>query len=60
MKKVKEIALFFLVCYISCFITNFVIDKFVFNTSLLIDSLFIAFGCTIGWIIVLAIKEKIK
>ena len=49
MKKVKEIILFMIIAYISCFIVKMIFHHFVFDVQYLLDSVFTTIGVSIGW-----------
>ena len=48
MKKVKEIILFMIIAYISCFIVKMIFHRFVFDVQYLVDSLFTTIGVSLG------------
>ena len=49
MNKLKDTLIFFITCFIACFIVKYVFAKFVFDKSLLIDSLIISTAASVGW-----------
>lgn len=60
MKRFKELCEFFIICYISCLLTKIVMNRLTFNYDYLLDSLFIAFGATLGWGIAIYFQNKKK
>ena len=58
MKLFKEICEFAIICYISCVITKIAMNRLVFNSDYLIDSLFITLGATLGWSACMFFQQK--
>lgn len=58
MKFLKEICLFIVVCFVTCFLTKMILAGFKFETKLLEDALFITIGASLGWGIVRFIQLK--
>ena len=58
MRFLKEICLFIVVCFLSCFLTKMILAGFKFSTKVLEDSFFITLGASIGWGIVRYIQLK--
>lgn len=56
--KIKEISIFFVVCYVACVITKILMHHFTFTVDYLISSLFIAIGATLGWFLCTYLMEK--
>lgn len=49
MNKLKEILLFFILCFIACLAVKMGFNHFLFKKDLLIDSLCLSLGATTGY-----------
>lgn len=61
MKKfIIELIVFFVACFAAYLITRLALNKFIFNSSFLLDDLFVSCGATLGWGIVSFFRTKKK
>jgi hypothetical protein len=61
MKKfIIELIVFFVACFAAYLITRLALNKFIFNSSFLLDDLFVSCGATLGWGIVAYFRNKKK